>query len=155
MLLNELLRTELIKIGLEAQNKEEAISELLDLLVQEHEIAMKHRQSVLEDIFANEDDLGTGMEHGIAVPHTTTDHTEDILCAVGTSSAGIPFQNLDGELTKLVVLVLAPKRNFAGEIRTLVGIQNILSDETLRGQIIQATDANSIYKLLVAEEPEI
>ncbi len=155
MLLNELLRPELIKIGLEAHNKEEAISELIDLLVQEHEIAMKHRQSVLEDVFANENDLGTGMENGIAVPHTTTDHTEDIICAVGTSAKGIPFQNLDGELTRLVVLVLAPKRNFAGEIRTLVGIQNILANETLRGQIIQATDANSVYNLLITEEPSV
>ena len=155
MLLNELLRPELIKLGLEAQNKEEAISELVDLLVQEHEVAMKHRQSVLEAVLAQEDSLGSGMEEGIAIPHATTDHTDDILCAIGTAPNGISFASLDGEPTKLVVLVLGPKRNFAGEIRTLMGVQNLLANESLKQQIIDATDAQALYEVLIAEEPEI
>ena len=154
MLLNELLRPELIKVGLEAQDKEEAISELVDLLVQEHEISMKHRQGVVEDILAAEKDQGTGMEDGIAIPHALTDNVEDLLCAIGTSKDGVSFNCLDGKPANLIVLLVAPKRNFIGEIRALAGIQHLLEHETLNNKIVESDSAAAIYKLIEAEEPE-
>ena len=91
MLLHEILRPELIKVGLEAEKKREAISELMDVLIQYHEIPMNQRDILLEQLYANEDSLGSGMEHGIALPHIATDRVDDVICAVGMAILDTPL----------------------------------------------------------------
>ncbi|NJL71808.1 MAG: PTS sugar transporter subunit IIA [Candidatus Competibacteraceae bacterium] len=80
-----------------ADKKRLAISELVDQLVQFNELPMKQRDGVLDELYANEESIGTGMEHGIAIPHVATDRVDDVLCAIGTSKSGVPFRSLDGK----------------------------------------------------------
>jgi mannitol/fructose-specific phosphotransferase system IIA component (Ntr-type) len=155
MLLTEILRPGLIKVGLEAQQKREAIGELVDLLVQEHEIPLKSRESVLEAVLSNEAAQGTGMESGIAVPHGLTDEVEDLICAMGISKAGVPFESLDGAPAKLVILVVAPKRSFAAEIRTLAGIQHLMEHDSLGTRLMQASNQEAAFDLIQQEEAKL
>ena len=69
MLLSEMIQPDVIKVGLEATNKWEAIEELTDLLIAAHELRMTDRTEVLEAINTRERSLSTGLEHGLAVPH--------------------------------------------------------------------------------------
>jgi len=152
MLLSELLRPDLIKVGLNARNRSEAIGELVDVLVQWHEIPMSQRHEVLEFLLEHEDSRASGMERGIAVPHGLTDAVEDVLCALGTAPQGIPFECLDGEPATLVVLLVLPKRNFSGSVRTLAGIEHLLEHDTLKDQIVAAQTAQAAYDLIEEEE---
>ena len=152
MLLSELLSPDLIEVGLNAESKDEAIGELVDLLVQGHEISMAQRQQVIGQLLEHEEVHGSGMEGGIAVPHCLTDIVEDTLCALGTAPHGIPFECLDGAPAKLIVLLLLPKRNFAGTVRTLAGIQHLLEHETLTDQLVDAQTAQAVYGLICQEE---
>jgi len=45
MLLSELLRPDLIKVGIEATTPKETIAELVDLLVQQHEVSLAQRSA--------------------------------------------------------------------------------------------------------------
>jgi len=156
MLLTELSRPDLIKVALDAQNKREAISELVDVLVQQHEVPMIRRSDVLEAVLANERAQVSGMERGIAVPHGTTDKVDDILAALGTSHKGIPFDTRDGSPADLVILVVAPKRNRVGEIRALAGIEHLLKDHTLKQKIVAAKSPGEIFKIIEqAEQAEV
>lgn len=152
MLLTEILRPELIKIGLEAQSKREAISELVDVLVQEHEVPLKNRDGVLEAVLESEAAQGSGMEGGIAVPHGLSDRVEDLICAMGVSKSGVPFDSLDGQPARVVILVVAPKRSFAREIRTLAGIEHLMAHATLKEGILAASTSEEAFSLIEDEE---
>ncbi len=152
MLLCELLRPALIKPGLKAETRKESIGELVDLLVQQHEIPMSKRHRIFELLMAREEVHGTGMEKGIAIPHIATDEVDDILCALGTAPHGIPFECLDGLHAKLIILFLLPKRNYTGRVRTLAAVANLLEHATLKDQIVVGQDAQAIYDLIEREE---
>jgi mannitol/fructose-specific phosphotransferase system IIA component (Ntr-type) len=156
MLLHEILRPELIKTGLEAEHKREAISELVDVLVQYHEIPMNQRDILLEGLYENEHALGSGMEQGIALPHLATDRVEDIICAVGTAPRGVPFGTLDGAPARIVVLLLVPKKNFEGEVQAIAGVQHLLRNSALVADLLKAVSPRDAYKLIqTAEEATI
>jgi len=148
MLLHEILRPELIKIGLEAEKKRECISELMDVLIQYHEIPMNQRDILLEQLYANEDALGSGMEHGIALPHIATDRVDDVICAVGLAPRGIPFGTLDGKPANVVVLLLVPKKNYEDEVHAIAGIESVLEDRALVEKLLKCISPQEAYKLI-------
>ena len=138
MLLTELLRDDLIKIGLEAANKWEAIEELVDLLIATHELRLTDREEAIEAIVARENSLSTGLEHGLAVPHGAVNCVEEILACMGASRAGIPFESLDGKPARLVVLLVIPKDRFQRHVRTLAGIASLGANADMRERIFGA-----------------
>jgi PTS system nitrogen regulatory IIA component len=148
MLLSELLRADLIKVSLDARDKREAIGELVDLLVQRHEIALSHRAEVLDELRAHESTNVSGMEHGIAVPHGLSDRVEDLICALGISKAGVDFQAIDGKPSQIVLLLIAPKRSFAGEVRALAGIQHLFESATLKDRLLAAATADGAFEAI-------
>lgn len=152
MLLSELLRPDLIKIGLDAKNAREAVGELIDLLVERHEIPLSRRQQAVELVLEVEDARASGMEKGIAVPHAVTDSVEDILCALGTAPHGIPFRSPDGLPADVVVLLLLPKHNFVGDVRTLACLERLLEHATLKDAIVAAQTPEAAFALIDREE---
>jgi mannitol/fructose-specific phosphotransferase system IIA component (Ntr-type) len=153
MLLHEILRPELIKVGLEAEKKRECISELMDVLIQYHEIPMNQRDILLEQLYANEDALGSGMEHGIAIPHIATDRVEDVICALGSAPRGVPFGTLDGKPARLVLLLLVPKKNYEVEVKAIAGIQSLLDDTAFVEKLLTCISPQEAFQLIgTAEE---
>ena len=155
MLLSELLRADLIKVGLDANDKREAISELVDVLVQRHEIALSSRAEVLEALLAQEELSVSGNEGGIALPHAITDGVEDMIVALGTSARGIDFHAADGAHSKLIVLIIAPRRDFAGEVRALLGIQHLFDHGTLKDKILASATAENVFAAIQDAEAHL
>lgn len=152
MLLSELLRADLIKAPLEAENKREAIRELVDVLVQQHDIPMIRRSDVIEAVFEHESSMGTGMEKGIAIPHASTSHVEDTLCVLGIAPQGIPFDSLDGQPARLVILLVVPKKQYADKVQTLAGIAHLLEKDDVRERIINEKSPEAILDYLEQKE---
>jgi mannitol/fructose-specific phosphotransferase system IIA component (Ntr-type) len=152
MLLSELLRPELVKAGLEAQKKTEAISELVDVLVQYHEIPMAQRHAIVEEFIANEAVFGSGLQKAIALPHITTDRVSDIICALGTAPAGIPFVSRDDKPARIVLLTLAPKKSIVEEVRMLAGVERLLEREGVAQRLLEAKSGEDIYAIIKEEE---
>ena len=119
MLLGELLHEGVLKTGMEARDKHEAIDELADLLVESHEIPLSLRDHVVEAIMNREKTMSTGMENGIALPHGASDKVSDIIAALGIAPDGIPFESLDGQPAKIIVLLILPRQEFQAHVRTL------------------------------------
>ena len=153
MELHELLRPELIRLGMEAEKKREAISELMDVLVQYHEVPMKQRDILLDALYENEDSLGSGMEQGIALAHLATDLVQDTICTIGTAPAGIPFRSLDGKPAKIIVLLLVPKKDFETEVRAIRRIQQLLADEAFVAKLLRASGPHEAHQII--EEAEV
>lgn len=149
MRLTEILREDITKINLDATTKWEAIQELIDLLISAHELRLMDRNEVVEGVFARERSLSTGLEHGIAVPHAVLDCVEEVIAALGTSQAGIPFESRDGQPAKVVILLLIPQGAFQRHVRTLAGIARLGTNPELRNNLFDAKTPADVMDVLV------
>lgn len=155
VLLSEMVQEDLVKVGLEATNKWEAIEELIDLLIAQHELRLNDRSEVIDAIFTREKSLSTGLEHGLAVPHGSVDCVSEIVATMGTSK-GVPFDSVDGNPAQLVVLLVIPKGKFQRHVRTLAGIARLARNQKLRERIYSAQSpmevVEAIYEFESTEE---
>jgi fructose-specific phosphotransferase system IIA component len=135
-----------IIMDLKENTKEGIITELVDLLDVRGKLL--DRKEVLGDVLLREKTMSTGMEHGIALPHGKSDAVTDICVAVGIKKAGVDFDSLDGEKSRLFILVVSPKKTSGPHLQFLAAIASILKDETLRKQVIAADFKEDVALLL-------
>jgi nitrogen PTS system EIIA component len=95
MLLSEILHPGVVKLTLDARDRFEAIDELVDCLIQAHDLPMSMRASVIEAVTAREHHSPTGMEHGVALPHAGLDSVHHAVGAIGVSNQRHRFR-VDG-----------------------------------------------------------
>ncbi len=148
MQLTELIREDLITVDMEATNKWEAIEELVDLLISRHELRLSDRDEIVDAVMAREKSLSTGLEHGLAIPHGAVGCIDDTLSALGVSKGGIPFDAVDGQPVKLVILILIPEGAFQRHVRTLAGIAKLGSTPELRDRIFEAQSPGDVMATL-------
>jgi PTS system nitrogen regulatory IIA component len=152
MRLIEILREDLIQIGLESEDKWEVIEALVNLLVSTHEIRMRDRRDVLTAVVERERTMSTGLGHGIAIPHGALESIDQFVGAIGISRSGINFQAIDGKPVYLVLLLVVPAMTFDKHIRTLAGIARLLNSEEFRQNLMKAETSQEVMELVQKEE---
>ena len=154
MKLSEILGEHEIKINLEAEDKIEAIEELVDLLISEHEVSLRNRDNILEVVFKRESSISTGVGEGVAIPHGTVDCIDDIVGAIGISTRGIDFDSFDGAPVYIVLLLLVPKTSFGKHIKTLAQIARTLNQGAVRESIRSAESPEKVLSIIEQTERE-
>ena len=154
MKLTEIISENEIKINLEAEDKFEAIEELVDLLISEHEISLRDRDAVIDVVFQRERSMSTGVGEGIAIPHGSIECIDDLVGAIGVSSKGIDFDSIDGAPVYIVLLLLVPKTSFGKHIKTLARISRILCRENIRSNIRSAESPEIVFRIFDEAERE-
>lgn len=152
MLLGDILREGLVKLDLDAEDRSEAIRELVDVLVQEREIPFALREHVIESVHEREQALGTGLEHGIAVPHGPSERVQAVIGALGVSRKGVNFESLDGQPAHIVLLLILPRRDYSGRVTELAGVAHLLDNRELHKAILSAKDPASVVAAIRSHE---
>jgi mannitol/fructose-specific phosphotransferase system IIA component (Ntr-type) len=152
MKLSEFLRPELIKVGLEAEDKWDAIAQLVELMVAANEIAPEHKNKIIESVFDRERSMSTGMERGIAIPHANSSLVEEAVGAIGVSQSGIAFESLDGQPAQIITVLVIPKDKFQQHVRTLAGIARLFNNDQLTHALRAATNSEEAMDIIKAEE---
>jgi mannitol/fructose-specific phosphotransferase system IIA component (Ntr-type) len=150
--LSEFLQPELVKVGLEAKDKWDAITQLVDLMVAAHKVAPENRGRVLAVIFDRERSMSTGMERGIAIPHANSSLITEVVGALGISRTGIQFESLDGQPAQIIILLVIPKDKFQQHVRTLAGIARLLNHEQMTRALRRTTSAEETMQIIRTEE---
>lgn len=148
MHLSELIQEDVIKVGLTARDKWEAIEELVDVLIAAHEIRLADRMVVVEAARIREHSYSTGLKYGLAVPHGSVDCVQDLLAALGTSAGGIPFDSADGQPARLVILLVIPKSTFQQHVGTLAEVSRIATRPELRERVLAAPTARELAAVI-------
>ena len=154
MQLSELIQEDVIKVGLTARDKWEAIEELVDVLVAAHEIRLADRAEVVQAVQARERSFSTGLKYGLAVPHGAVDCVEEIVAALGTCPRGIPFESADGAPARLVILLVLPRRTFQHHVRTLAAVSRLATAPELRERVLAAASPEELAASLQSLEIE-
>lgn len=152
MTLSEMIHEDVIKVGLRAATKWEAIEELVDLLIDAHELHENDRAEVIEAVVARERSMSTGLEHGLAVPHGAVECVGTIVVSLGVSKTGIPFDTADGSPATLIALLVIPKGKFQRHVRSLAAIARLASSPQLRERIVAASTPAEVFRVICEQE---
>jgi nitrogen PTS system EIIA component len=146
MYLKGLLPEDQVIHSLKSHSKNAVINELVQLLAKKGKVTDKQRayKSVLE----REQQLSTGMEKGLAVPHSKTDAVDDLVIAFGLHRDGVDFQSLDGQPAHFIFLVLSPYDTSGPHIKALAQISRSIKSDQTREKLLQADSAGEMINLL-------
>lgn len=136
-----------INIDLKAKNKEEAITSLVNILVEQGLVPKEKVEEVKAALFERETLTSTGLGYGIALPHVKTDTVREICIAFGRSRQGVDFDALDGNPVHLFFLILAPTKKTEEYLKTLSSISALLKNDKIRSQLQAAKSVDEIFKI--------
>lgn len=145
MKLSSLLNPKLIKCGLAAKTKDEALEEMLEVMA-----AGTPGVTVpeLKAALAEREKLGPfSMAKGSAFPHARTEKVSDFRIAVGTAPQGLDFKAPDGNLIRVVVLFVIPKKHSNLYLTTLAQFLNLFASEE---NLLKAAQAKTGEDLIAA-----
>lgn len=142
----------LLKIPLEAKDKTEAITMLVDLLV-EMEVTPK-RDQVLRAVLEREAQRTTGIGRGFAIPHAKCDAVSKLVIAFGRPTEPIDFAAVDGQPVRLIALLVSPSQETSTHIQALARLSRLVTNDEVLARLLSAEDAASFYQIIADSEEE-
>jgi PTS system fructose-specific IIC component/PTS system nitrogen regulatory IIA component len=144
--LYEAFPPELIKINLEAEDKDEVFEELVNKFCE----ATKSdaRDEILEALWEREDKMSTGIQKGIAIPHAKTTAIDGIHGVLGVSKKGIDYDALDGQPVYLVFMLIAPLSDSEAHLRLLKRLAELLDNHKFYEDLLIQNDPQSASRII-------
>ena len=152
MRITDLLSEKAINLHGKANSKEEAIIQLVDLMVENENINDKeaYKQAVLK----REEEGTTGIGEGIAIPHGKTDAVEKPGLAAMIIPDGVDFKSLDGSPARLLFLIAAPNTKDNVHLDVLSRLSTLLMDTEFRQALYDAKTPKEFLKCIDRAESE-
>jgi PTS system fructose-specific IIC component/PTS system nitrogen regulatory IIA component len=138
-MIGDLFKPEFIKIGLEAEDKDEAFEELVDVFCQGS--GLNVRDEVLNALKTREKKMSTGVKKGIAIPHGNTGVLDKAYGVLGVSKKGIDYDALDGEPVYLLFMLVIPQAESEEHLRILKRVSELLQDPQFYIDLAAQTDS--------------
>jgi fructose-specific phosphotransferase system IIA component len=150
MRLTEILKPQNIQVPLKAQNKNDAIGELVALLAQNSEV--QDARKVLDAVLDREATRTTGIGNGLAIPHGKCTGTDHLTMAIGKAANPIDFQAIDGRPVTLIWLLTSPPDKTGPHIHALARISRLMTIDRFRQALSTAQSAQEIFDAIVQQE---
>lgn len=146
---SRLLRPDQIKVNMKARNVEDAFDELLDVLPADRIDVKKAKKLLLE----RDKQSPTAIGFGVAIPHIRTKISDGAFyVAVGIAPDGIKFHSIDGETSKIVVMIIGPENATSMYLKLLAQVSTVLKDERVRAGLLAAKSNLEVIEVLLGEE---
>lgn len=148
----DIINEDLIKPDLLAASKEEALTELANLIATKEGLDEDKIVGVLKE----REKLGsTGIGDGIAIPHGKLKGLKKLVASFGRSKKGIDFQSIDGKPTHLFFLLMAPENTAGVHLKALARISRLLKDKKFRESLLVADNADGIFQALKDQDEKL
>jgi len=146
----DILPPEHVVADLSGTNKLEVLDELAGVLAAHHPEIPKDR---LVEVLLEREKLGsTAIGEGIAIPHGKLPKLSGVVAAFGRSRSGVDFQSLDGGLTQLFFLLVAPEDASGAHLKALARVSRLLRDKDFRQRLLAAEGQEQIYRTIREED---
>ena len=150
MRLTELLKSQNIKLGLDAKTKTEAITELVTLLATNGQIP--DAAKVLATVLEREATRTTGIGNGVAIPHGKCPGLADLAIALGKCATPVDFQAIDGRPVTWIWLLTSPPDKPNPHIHALARISKLMTMEKVRRDLLAAQTPEQAFEVIVLAE---
>jgi fructose-specific phosphotransferase system IIA component len=150
MRLSDILKIQHIKVPLAAANKKDAITELVQVLADAHEV--KDAAVLLNSVLEREATRTTGIGNGLAIPHGKCTGVDHLVVAVGKPAAPIDFDSIDKRPVNLIVMLASPPDQTGPHIQALARISRLMNVDAFRQAMRTASTPQQILDAVVAQE---
>lgn len=144
----EYLSENRVKLDLKGKNKEEVIREMAQVFVKDGILSSDDVDEFITSIYEREKLSSTGMQDGLAIPHTRTALIKKMSLALGVSKDGVDFDSMDGEPSKLIFMIAAPEDAKGEHLDLLAEISKLSFEEEILEKIETAKTAKEVLNLL-------
>lgn len=142
----ELVSEEIVKTPLVSTDKPDVLRELVQILRDAGRI--DDFDAVLRAVQTREDQMSTGLEGGIAVPHAKSSAVSTLTMAIGIAPGGIDFHSMDGNPTQLFFLLVAPPDKAGPHVQALAEIAKLAQSKAFCRALIHAESPAEVVELL-------
>ena len=142
-----------ILLDLPATDKAGAFSLIVDRLAESRLITDRGR--FLDDVLRREQQGGTAIGRGLAIPHARTRTLERVVMAMARLRPGVDFGAEDGEPVRLVFLLGAPEDKAGEYLKVLGKLSRLLKENGLRKELLKAATPEAVLELLEAAESQL
>lgn len=145
-MINNMLSENCINLDLKGTNKGQIIDELVEMLNAAGKL--NDKEEYKKEILKRESQSSTGLEEGIAIPHAKTSAVKVPSIAFGLSKAGVDYDSLDGEPSKLFFMIAAPANASDTHIEVLSKLTTTLLDDDVRERLLNAASPKEVIEIL-------
>ncbi len=128
-------------------DKYDLLKEMIDRLAADRKL--KAPRKALADLMEREKEKGTGLEHGVAVPHCRTSGSEQLTAAFALVPRGIDFGALDGNLSRFIFLLISPSDATTAHVQALATMARLLKQESVQNDLLHATEPDEVVRILL------
>jgi PTS system nitrogen regulatory IIA component len=147
--LNNVLAPERIAFISET-NKNDALRALAQVLSSDSRI--KNADELLAAIYKREELMSTGIGLGIGVPHIRINSVEDIVMAVGITSAPVTdYESLDDEPIRIICMIAARSDQHPQHIKLLSAVSKLLKNTEIREKILSSKSEQEIFDIFTGK----
>ena len=148
MLLTDLITPERIACSVDAQSKKRALEYLSEIISSTEDTISSN--DVFESLLARERLGGTGVGHGVAIPHGRLKENSLTLGAFIKLQTGVDYDAADRQPVDLLFALLVPKESTDEHLQVLAQLAKIFSNEDFRKQLREANSSDEVYQLLLS-----
>lgn len=151
----DFLQEENITTGLRADTMEDAIRQLVELLVRSHHLQGVDREDLLASVLAREAQVSTCLGEGLAVPHGDLPEGLGMVGVLGLAREGLGIPTPDGKPVHCMLLLATPRGERDRHLEVLATMaRTVGSDPLLQSRLYGAATAAHAYEILHGEETE-
>lgn len=143
-----IITPDLVDLDLSAPDRADATAQLALRLVKEGRVT--DLDGFLADVRAREEQMPTGLEGGIGIPHARSSHVTRPSLAFGRSPSGVDFGAADGP-AHLVFLIAAPEGGGSDHMTILASLARRLVHQSFKDALAAAPDPQSVVAIIEKE----
>ena len=151
----DFLCKEAMRVDMKSTNKDDVISELVEILIAAGRLDKKDKKKVLEVLIAREALGSTAIGQGIAIPHGKSDSVDQLIGCLGISKQGVNFDSLDGEPSHIFFLLIAPIDSAGPHLKALARISRLLKDKFVRDRLKNAENEEAMMGIIQQEDERL
>lgn len=154
MKVSKLVRENLVLIGLETRERDEALWEMVSFL---KKTGLITKDKELHERLRQREELGsTAIGDGVAIPHCKLKSVGEPLLLVAVSRNGVNFFSADGSLSHLFFLVVTPPDNPSLNLQILAAVAHLVRKaDALFKRALQAEEPSTIVEVITEEEQKL
>jgi mannitol/fructose-specific phosphotransferase system IIA component (Ntr-type)/nucleotide-binding universal stress UspA family protein len=137
-----------IRLGMRPADKWDAITQLVDALVEERQVPASLRQRVLDAALGREHKSSTALGHQTAIPHAPIPDLPAIIGALAICPEGVDFGSPDGQPVNFIFLLLTPQQNYRNYIPVLAQIASLMRISRMRPAFLACQTPAEVKALL-------
>lgn len=135
---------------LQSKTKTEVLLELIEIV--DAEGSVKDIDGLKKEIFYREQIMSTGIGQGVGIPHVRFSGVSDPIILVGIKQDGIAdYESLDGELVKLVFMILVNEDQHKEYLRILSLLVHRIKDDAFRNLLSSAKNDGEAFRLITGD----